>query len=203
MTSVLIPVDESTKASFTTIENFVQANVSSDKYKPLWLKDFMYCNVSHWCNYIQENSDGSQCVVTPEPNYKNFGRGTYSMLIQASHVYVGPHKNGETYSLSLHVLQIKYKPYNNFIDFIENFDFNCGDEVVQPQVSSLPVIGVVQPQVSSLPAAQVTPSLLQQSEQYLKPTPKKRGGRANKKALDEIDGHKMIPKDLSAKIGVQ
>ena len=89
ITSVLVPLDDTTKASLSSLESFVQANVSSEKYKPLWLHEAMYINMSRWCQYDQINPDGSRTSITPETF---FGKGHYSMLIQASHVYVGPHR---------------------------------------------------------------------------------------------------------------
>jgi len=187
--SVLIPLDENSTSALSTIENFVQTNFEGGKYKPLWLNDFMFCNVSHWCQFLEESADGAVRVVKPEPDFSNFGKGTYSMLIHASHVYVGPHKNGETYSLSLHVIQIKYKPSFDIMELIESLDFSNTGGVAQPQQAQTSLFQ--QPQ---------------QQEQPLKPAPKKkgaRGGRNNKKARDEVDGHKNIPADLSAKIVMQ
>lgn len=193
VTSVLIPLDESTKSALSAIETFVQANVKSDKYKPLWLKDFMFCNISHWCNYVQVNHDGTHTSLKQD---SILGKGTYSMLIHASHVYVGSHKNGETYSLSLHVTEIRFKPYTNIMELIESLDYNCAGES-----------GVVQPtsQAPPFPTSQPT-SLFHQTQpevQVLKATPqKKRGGRGSKKGPYETDGQRNISKDLAAKTGV-
>ena len=38
-----------------------------------------------------------------------FGPGFYSVTIDVSHVYIGPHKNGEHFSLNLRVSQITYQ----------------------------------------------------------------------------------------------
>ena len=117
VTSVLVPLTDNTRAIFSSLESFVQENVQSEKYKPLWLRDRMYVNVSQWCQYEQVNTDGT---LTALHTGTLFGRGTYSMLIHASHVYVGPHKGGETYSLSLHVVNITFKPADDLMELIEN-----------------------------------------------------------------------------------
>ena len=164
ITSVLIPLDDSTRKSLTTVETFVKNNVKSEKYKPLWLNEVMYVNVSQWCNYQQINDDGTHSTIQAGTI---LGKGFYSMHIHASHVYIGPHKNGETYSLSLHVVQITYKPKDDFMDLIESLS---GDFDGAPSASS--------------------------SSQLAKPDPVKRKKKKTtraKKGLDEIDGHKTIP----------
>ncbi|MEL7308513.1 MAG: hypothetical protein AAGK05_12040 [Pseudomonadota bacterium] len=37
--SVLVPLTDDTRATLSSLESFVQQNVQSEKYKPLWLKD--------------------------------------------------------------------------------------------------------------------------------------------------------------------
>ena len=130
MASVLIPLDEDTVAALTNIENFVKTNVDSPRYKPLWLKKAMYANVSKWCNYELMNHDGTHQTL---PNDLILGSGLYSFQIHVSHVYIGPHKGGETFSLSLHVTNIKYEPEQNvekdMTDFLES---------LEPKIESLP-----------------------------------------------------------------
>ena len=115
VTSVLVPLAESTKNSFSAIETFVKANVNSDKYKPLWLHEVMYINISQWCEYAQINPDGTRTLL---PSGAVLGRGFYSMTVHASHIYIGPHKNGEKSSLPFHVTQINYRPADDFTDLI-------------------------------------------------------------------------------------
>lgn len=107
MSSVLLPLDPATIASLKEIEEFVKENVDSPRYKPLWLKDSMFVSVSKWCRYELLTSNGS---VQQNPENLILGAGLYMLDIQASHVYIGPHKNGETFSLSLHVTRIAYEP---------------------------------------------------------------------------------------------
>ena len=171
MTSVLIPLDDGTRNSLSSIESFVTANVGSEKYKPLWLKEAMLVNVSHWCNYVQINSDGSQSMIQPGTL---LGRGFYSMVIHASHVYNGPHKGGETHSLSLHVLEISYKPGEEIVELIDcqkqNFD-------------GAPEAG---------PSQSPPPCLFQ----FAEPTPKKKTKKASRarknKSDDQINWGKTV-----------
>ena len=39
-----------------------------------------------------------------------FGNGTYQMMVEVSHIYIGTHKEGQLFSLSLHVVQVVYQP---------------------------------------------------------------------------------------------
>ena len=120
VTSVLIPLDDLTRSTLSEIETFVKSNVDSPRYKPLWLKDAMYVNVSRWCLYEQINSDGSRALLPPG---SFLGKGTYSLTLHVSHVYVGPHKKDETFSLSLHVSRIAYKAeQDTLIELIESID---------------------------------------------------------------------------------
>lgn len=160
MSAVRIPLDEVTRATLNGIESFVKANVASPKYKPLRLNDFMYVNVSKWCRYEQINFDGS---CTPMAPNSLLGRGMYSITILADHVYVGPHRGGETFSLSLFVHQIAYKSEDR--DMMEFIDSLNGQ--------SPPPQAIITPQVPH------------------KPKLKTKRGRP-KKGLDEIDGPKDI-----------
>ena len=122
MTSVLVPLDDGTRATLQTIEQFVQEKVAG-KYKPLWLKDAMYVNVSKWCEYVQMNDDNTQTPLQPGTF---LGKGFYSLIINPSNVYIGPHKGGETHSMSLRITRITYRPAQDIMDIIEclNKDFN-------------------------------------------------------------------------------
>ena len=52
------------------------------------------------------------------PKCDLFGTGIYQLDIAVSHLYVGPHRNGEHYSLSLNVVKIKYEPQQNLEDLV-------------------------------------------------------------------------------------
>ena len=110
-------LDSVTKAKLQVIENFVQANVVSEKYKPLFLHNAMYVNLSKWCKYELMKPDGSR---QPLPAETYLGKGTYSLEIQASHVYIGPHRGGETFSISLHIVRLGYQPDPSLGDIIDD-----------------------------------------------------------------------------------
>ena len=62
---VLVPLQDITREKLLPLENFVKTNVESQKYKPLWLGNTMFVNISKWCRYEQINPDGS---ITPIMN---------------------------------------------------------------------------------------------------------------------------------------
>lgn len=117
--SVLVPLDEHTKQSLSTMETFVKSHVASERYRALWLKEAMFITLSKFCSYEQTNPDGT---VTPLKDGSVLGTGEYSILVHASHVYVGPHKKGETFSLSLQVLSISYLVREDVMDILETMD---------------------------------------------------------------------------------
>lgn len=106
-TSVLLPLDPMTKAKLQRIESFVKENVKSEMYKPLLLEDSMFVMLSKWCNYVLINPDYSR---RPLPTNTFLGKGRYTAVIHVSHVYIGPHQGGQTFSLSLTVKELTYKP---------------------------------------------------------------------------------------------
>ena len=119
---MLLPLDDGTKSTLSRIESFVKSNVVSQTYKPLWLKDAMYVNISKWCRFETVHFNGTRTLL---PQGTVLGKGTYSVTLQVSHVYVGPHKGGETFSLSLHITNLAFKPEEDIMDFIESFDNHC------------------------------------------------------------------------------
>ena len=116
ITAVLVPIDANTIATLQEIEAFVRDNVDSPVYKPLRLDDSFYVNLSKWCRYVLLKSDGTQI---PLPEGTVLGKGLYKLELQISHVYIGPHRGGETFSLSLHITRVVYEPEENIFDFVE------------------------------------------------------------------------------------
>ena len=53
------------------------------------------------------------------PSGTTLGKGFYSIVIHPSHVYVGPHRGGKIFSLSLHVIEISDKESDDIGDLIE------------------------------------------------------------------------------------
>ena len=121
MQSLGVPVDNWLRSQLAAIEKFVTSNVKIPAnvlktngqyyYKPLKLIDLMFLNISKWCKYFEYSyGDGGYISVD---NLRKFTGGTYNMNIEVSHVYIGPHKGGQHYSLSLHIVQIVYKQEND------------------------------------------------------------------------------------------
>ena len=135
MTAALIPLDESTKTTLRWVESFVLQNVDSSKYKPLQLAESMFINVSKWCVHEKVNNDGSCTVLAPG---SVMGPGTYSFQLQISHVYAGPHRGGETFSLSLHVQRITHTPKVTTEDNIMSLFDDLVDAPPAPVATSTP-----------------------------------------------------------------
>lgn len=116
--SVLVPVVPWLRNQLNMVETFAEQNVSFAShalptngvhiYKPLWGGDKMYVQMSRWCHIFRKNLETGQYdtvdVKTP------LGRGTYNITIEVPYVYIGPHKNGENYSLSTRIVQIVFEP---------------------------------------------------------------------------------------------
>ena len=115
--SVLVPLDEMTISSLSSVESFVKTQLSdSDKYKPIWLERAMYVQISKWCTFDLVKSSGKVFVL---PEDVMFGAGMYSIDLQVSHLYNGPHRGGETCSLSLFVVNVSYEPQSNMTEIIQ------------------------------------------------------------------------------------
>ena len=114
---VCVPLDDWLRSQLLLIQNFVQANVAIPQEcvgdKPIIFKglslhgDSILMSVSHWCRFFKYVSEKGLYLTTP--NCEDFAGGNYTLNVEVSHVYIGPHKNGETYSISLRVSQITYK----------------------------------------------------------------------------------------------
>ena len=114
-------MDDWLRSQLGEIEKFVVSNVKVPEnvakspngqyyYKPLKSTNLIFLNISKWCRYF-EFSDDDEGYISVN-NLAKFTGGTYNMNIEVSHVYIGPHKNGEHYSLSLRIVQIVYKQEN-------------------------------------------------------------------------------------------
>lgn len=118
VTSLLMPLHPDIITVLRRVEDFVKANVNSPSYKPLWLNSAMYVNVSKWCAYELIDSDGYN---KPMSGNVTLGSGWYTLQTHVSHVYIGPHKGGETFSLSLYVVKICYQPIDMVDDEVTAF----------------------------------------------------------------------------------
>ncbi len=126
--SILIPVVPWLRQQLNAIETFAQANADVSKlnlpagkkatYKPLWKGDMMYIRVSRWCQIFKQNLETGEFDSVDIST--RFGQGTYSVMIEVPYIYLGPHRKGENFSLTIRVEQVVYmpdKPRPNFIAF--------------------------------------------------------------------------------------
>ena len=117
--SVLLPVGPWLRDQLNVIETFTRENVDTERlstvlgsnslvYKPLWTGNTMFVRVSMWCQVFRQDLEtgryDSVDIKTP------LGKGTYNMTLSMPYVYIGPHKNGEDFSISTHVDQIVFIP---------------------------------------------------------------------------------------------
>ena len=118
--AALVPIDPWLRKQLNLLEKFVQQNVtipspqacmpiSSLLYKPLWPHSQMCISLSRWCNVFQMNV-ATGCYEAVDIHQVKFGHGKYSVTIEVPYIYIGPHKNGETFSLTMRVVQIVYEP---------------------------------------------------------------------------------------------
>ena len=167
ITSVHVPLDLTTIQLLYEIEQFVKTNVDSPRYKPLWLKDTIFVNLSKWCRYELINTDGSSQIF---PVDLVMGFGWYKFDIQASHVYVGPHKNGETFSISLHVIRIAYKPADD-LDTVMTDLIQCLDSDHSEPPTCPPPVTPTCPPTPMKKTKQMTEKKRRQRKPYAIPKP--------------------------------
>ena len=127
--SLMIPIAPWLRLQLDRIEDFVQKNVNIPSscrvensvlmYKPLWAQDNMFISVSRWCKlYVLNRETGAYDIVDIKDT--KLGPGTFAVSIEAPYVYIGPHKQGETYSLTLRIVQIVYQPMLSKIPVTDN-----------------------------------------------------------------------------------
>ena len=133
-TATVIPMDPTTLSRLHEIDNFVLEQVNTGKYKALYKGDRIMLNFSRWCKYEKLLPDGTR---QPMPENTVLGPGMYSISINASHIYFGPHKNGESHSVSLHICELLYEPEQN-LGSIFNDILETPPTTPPPTVSPLP-----------------------------------------------------------------
>ena len=126
--SICIPIDDWLRTQLTTIEKFIISNVTipSDVrrpnggvylYKPLWLHDKMLISLSKWCRFFKFDSEKG--AYLRQDQFVPFLKGSYNVNIEVSHVYIGPHKAGQTFSVSLRVTQVVYREESDALQSID------------------------------------------------------------------------------------
>ena len=116
--SFSLPIAPWLRKQLNIIETFVQEGAdlsdlpsSSEKdsvYKPLWKGERMYIPVSPLCTFARRNSKTGVMETVDRDSLGDNGK--YTISLQVSYVYIGPHKKGEDFSLNLSIVQVVFKP---------------------------------------------------------------------------------------------
>ena len=118
--SVLVPVQAWMRKQLHLIEQFSCQNVSipmsvtnANKqtgrlYRPLYQQGNMFVTISHWCNILRLNPETGSYDSVTLADVK--GKGVYSMVIEVPYIYIGKHKMGESYSVTLRVVELWFEP---------------------------------------------------------------------------------------------
>ena len=108
-------------------------------YKPMAKGERILVNFSRWCKYELMLPDGKRKIMSKD---MNLGQGMYAISIAIPHLYVGPHKNGETHSVSLNICEILYEPEQNLIDI---FDENVSGPSTPSPPPVIPQVEIKRP----------------------------------------------------------
>ena len=145
MKSLAVPVDSWLRSQLTTIEKAVMMNVripddvpktkdGAYVYRPLYIKDTLFLTVSKWCKFYKyDHSQGGYVLLD---SFQPFEKGHYNVNIEVAHVYIGPHKGGQNFSLSLRITQIMYKEEDKSDNFRVNDELL--NQILTPSPSSFP-----------------------------------------------------------------
>ena len=120
MKSILVPINPMLRTTLNVVENFVAHNVAlpadavnqshtGSLYKPLWSSEWMRITVSNWCSYYRLNYDTAM-YESVQPD-SVFGKGFYQIIFEVPYIYIGPHKEGQSFSLTLRVVQVLFQPH--------------------------------------------------------------------------------------------
>ena len=117
--SVVIPIVPWLRIQLDKVEDFAQKNINIPEsvssqasevlYKPLWPHERMCVSISKWRDFFVMNSETGLYENVSVKDTK-FGPGNYSIAIEVPYIYIGSHKNGELYSLTIRAVQIFYQP---------------------------------------------------------------------------------------------
>ena len=141
MKALAVPLDTWLRTQLSTLEKAAMMKVTIPPdvpktkegayvYRPLLLRDTLFLTVSKWCKYFKyDKSKGAYSLLK---DFVPFEKGHYNVNIEVSHIYIGPHKGGQNFSLSLRITQIMYKE-----DEKEN-EFQLDEEILTRVLSSTP-----------------------------------------------------------------
>lgn len=136
--SISLPLDDWLRSQLTTLQDFVVSHTTFPSevlpakegtyvFKPLLNRDTILINVSKWCRIFKFDESSGSYVQVEKIN--QFGKGNFSAIIEVSHVYIGPHKGGHNFSLSMRVKQIVYSEEKQ-----EELDSNILNELLAAEV---------------------------------------------------------------------
>ena len=118
--SVLVPTQGTLRTQLNILESFVTAKVTfpagltqpsdckAPLYKSLWQADKMFVSLSPRCDFNNFNKTTEENAKTTKEG--PFGQGIYHVTLEAPYIYIGEHKDGNLFSLSLRVVQVIYQP---------------------------------------------------------------------------------------------
>ena len=113
--SLCMPLSPVLRSDLLKVQNFISDRIVIPeevidsphiKLKPIYLGEDMFITMSKWCRLSKFVKTRNAYESISE---SDFGKGEYFVTIEVSHVYIGPHHNGENCSLSLRVLSVVYK----------------------------------------------------------------------------------------------
>ena len=118
--SVLVNIPPKLRSTLNVVEDFVTRNVTlpanavtpsqnGSFYKSLWPAENVMITLSRWCKIYQLNYETEAYEMVPPDG--PFGRGFYQFSFEVPYVYIGPHKEGQSFSLTLRVVQIVFTPH--------------------------------------------------------------------------------------------
>lgn len=144
--AILIPTEGNLRAQLNVLEHFVCSNVTLPSglkrpedqkvqlYKALWQQDNMYVSVSPWCEYYQFNPELNAYTRMSEQG--PFGKGSYHMTVEVPYVYIGEHKGGHLFSLTLRITQVVFQPATAELDV--DALFNSAIDALTEEKTSIP-----------------------------------------------------------------
>ena len=117
---VVVPVDEYLRYQLNTLETFVRQKVKlpkelvdlfpkkDDYYKYLYQGVKMTIPISKFC--VLYRGVGVKPEILSKDNLPSCGAGNFRFKIEIEKVYIGPHINGELFSLNMRVVAIDFIP---------------------------------------------------------------------------------------------
>lgn len=118
--SLLIPTQGTLRTQLNILESFATKNVSfpagltqspeckAPLYKALWQADKMFVALSPWCDFYTFNTSNEEYSKTTSKG--PFGKGIYHVTLEVPYIYLGDHKDGHLFSLTLRAVQVIYQP---------------------------------------------------------------------------------------------